>query len=88
MRSICSVVTIRFMNGRELIDTPLASEVELRAERASALRRVASRLEKLLEELQRWYYVVQRETMGLTHPGDLELLFPVPSKRPPTPLSL
>jgi hypothetical protein len=86
MRSVCSVVTIRFMNGRELIDTPLASEVELRAEPASALRRVASRLEKLLEELQRWYYVVQREAMGLTHPGDLEL-FPVPSKRPPTPLS-
>jgi hypothetical protein len=33
-------------------DTPLAIEVEMRSEKASALRRVASRLESLLKELE------------------------------------
>lgn len=44
-------------------DTPLAIEVEIQSEKASAMRRVASRLEALLVELQETEQVL-RETSG------------------------
>jgi hypothetical protein len=44
-------------------DTPLAIEVEIQSEKASAMRRVASRLEALLMELEETEKVL-RETSG------------------------
>jgi hypothetical protein len=40
------------MKSRDLMRTPLAAEVELRSERASALRRVGFKLEKLISQIQ------------------------------------
>ncbi len=45
-------------------DTPLAIEVEMQSEKVSALRRVASRLESLLAELQE----TEREVRALSGP--------------------
>jgi hypothetical protein len=92
--------------------SPIAVEVELRSERAAALRRVGAKLEKLIgelqaldrsldqlpesargarlenreklrseAELQRWYLIVQREAMGLTQHGDIDLQYPLPLRR-------
>jgi hypothetical protein len=100
------------MKSRDLMRTPLASEVELRAEKASALRRVGFKLEKLISQIQaldseletlsltqaairqdkleerkklraeaetqRWYLIVQREAMGMTHHHDVDELYRIP----------
>ncbi|HYV47224.1 MAG TPA: hypothetical protein VFA20_20335 [Myxococcaceae bacterium] len=93
----------------EPIGGTLAIEVELRKEKASALRRVAGRLETSIADLQaleakmpppgspdrarfverhralraeaeqhRWYFIIQREAMGLLHHGVVDEMYPIP----------
>ncbi|HYH95082.1 hypothetical protein [Hyalangium sp.] len=93
------------------IGTPLAVEVEIRREKASALRRVGDKLETLIAQLvklqgelstlsgwqrakkaeeyqklwadadyQRWCLVIQRESLGLFHHAEVDLMYPIPPK--------
>ena len=94
----------------EPIGGALAIEVELRKEKATALRRVAGRLESALTSLreleakmpspgspdrarfverhqelrahaeqQRWYFIIQREAMGLLHHEVVDEMYPIPA---------
>ena len=64
--------------ARSSIGGPLAVELEMQKEKASALRRTGERLDGLLAQL--WALIVQREAMGLTKHHDVYRLYPIPKK--------
>ena len=94
----------------EPIGGTLAIEVEIRKEKASALKRVAGRLETAITQLRaleaklpapgspdrarsverhqalraeaerhRWYFIIQREAMGLLHHEVVDEMYPIPA---------